>query len=167
MGQMGGHLGRSGSGKGYLKVLLIFVVGILVARALWGAVELKAPGKLVLDTMGNYKYFRGVIKITDRGITIECEKRIFQPYNAFDEPRIQQLFVEARALRKLKISKNNIYLYTRGKFYEKYRNYFLDIREGYILGGEDEAIVFSLDHRTAIDLDSLKQLLKAVKIEVF
>lgn len=87
------------------KPALILMVTIVVCQLLGevrAAAEIKAAGKLLIPSAAGEKSCKGVLRITRSVIRIECDKKIFQPFN-LDEPRQQRLNIKASELIKIEI----------------------------------------------------------------
>lgn len=163
--------GRSPKKKAWslIQALIIFFL-IFCTISLWSRESLKAPGVFVLNTAGKFNHFKGTIEITGKGIKIECKKKIFRPYNDFDKPLSRKFFVPVRELGKVEFRKGTFFLYTGRSFYDRYRNYFIDIPIGVFSPGYYNVIVFCMEKKlakiTAADAPMIRQMLKPVIVEI-
>lgn len=110
------------------KPALIFMVTIVVCQLLGEvkvAAEIKAAGKLLIPSAAGEKSYKGVLRITRAVIRIECDEKIFKPFN-LDEPGRKQLNIKASEIIKIEIDEKEkkIYLRVENSFVQRYRNIF-------------------------------------------
>jgi len=87
--------------------------------------NIKITGKLLIPTTGGgEKSYKGVLTITRAKIRIECDQKIFQPFNKFDAPRQARLNIKASDLETIEIDEKEkrIYLRVENSFVSRYRN---------------------------------------------
>lgn len=110
------------------KPVLIVMVIILVGQLLWeieAAAAIKVTGKLLIPNAGGReKSYNCVLTITRALIRIECDKKIFQPFNEFDAPRESRLNIKASDLERIEIDEDEkkIYLRVENSFVSRHRN---------------------------------------------
>jgi hypothetical protein len=66
--------------------------------------------------------YDAVITITRAEILIECDKKIFQPFNEFDVPKKAKIKVSMVEVEEIQIQKNKIFIATKESFWKRYRN---------------------------------------------
>jgi hypothetical protein len=131
-----------------MRVKLLIVMTIILASQLLG--EIKAGGKLLIPTATGEKPYKCVMVITRAEIRLECDKRIFQPFNQFDTPKQAKLKVNTAEIYKIQINGNEILLIAKDPLYQRYRHLFHPIyRVVHFIPLEEEkkeAIIFIMDN---------------------
>ncbi|UCH92933.1 MAG: hypothetical protein JSV88_21930 [Candidatus Aminicenantes bacterium] len=100
-------------------IIMVFVMACQLSG------EIKAAGKLLIPGAGSgEKSYKGVLTITRAVIRIECDKKIFQPFNQFDAPKQERLNIKASELLRIEINEKEkkIYLRVEDSFVSRYRN---------------------------------------------
>jgi hypothetical protein len=153
-------------------IIMIFMTLFLGGSA---AAAIKIPAKLLIPTAAGQKPYKAVITITRAVVRIDCEKKIFQPFN-LDTPRQQQLNINASDLVRIEIDEKEkkIYLRVENSFVDKYRNLFnlesrfvgFDIASYGHLYREFWAIIFS--YEKSLDIGCLdKEILNSINSRVY
>jgi len=150
--------------KDYLfALIMLFLTGYVL-----GQIEVKAAGKFLIPTAGGVKEYEGVITFTKAGVEIECQKKIFQPFNEFDTPKQRKLSIAPADLKEIWFDKkNNIGLFPSESFYNRYRNMFFRYARKYSLMYEpyiEYVLVFVLNDPGAIDNEDKKLILFLNKV---
>jgi hypothetical protein len=104
--------------KPTLIVMIILLMGQLLGN-------IKITGKLLIPAaIGGEKSYKGILTITRAKIRIECDKKIFQPFNEFEAPRQSRLNINASDLERIEIDEDEkkIYLRVKKSFVIRYRN---------------------------------------------
>lgn len=104
------------------KPTLIVMIFLLVGQLLG---HIKITGKLLIPAaIGGVKSYKGVLTITRAKIRIECNKKIFQPFNEFEALRQSRLNINASELERIEIDEDEkkIYLRVKNSFVIRYRN---------------------------------------------
>jgi hypothetical protein len=123
--------------KASRRSVLIVMIIILVSQLLGeneAAAAIKVTGKLLIPTTGGgEKSYKGVLTITRAKIRIECDKKIFQPFNEFDAPRQERLNINASELERIEIDEKEkkIYLRVENSFMSRYR-YICNLESGLV-----------------------------------
>jgi hypothetical protein len=106
------------------------IMSILMVFQLFG--DIKVTGELLIPTAGGgEKSYKGVLTITRALISIECDKKIFQPFNEFEAPKQKRLNINASEVVWIEINgkEKKIYLRVEDPFVSNYRNIFhLEVR---------------------------------------
>ncbi len=88
--------------------------------------DIKVTGEFVLPTAEGEKSYKSVIFITSVEITIQCNQKIFHPFNLFNVPK-QSVFklpiVEVKAI-EVSTKKSTIFIETKESFCMRYWNLF-------------------------------------------
>jgi hypothetical protein len=102
------------------KMVLIVMVIVLGGQLLG---NIKVTGRLLIPTAEGQKPYKAVMVITRAVVRIECEKKIFQPFN-LDAPTQQRLKINASDLVRIEIDERErkIYLITEHSFINRHRN---------------------------------------------
>ena len=102
------------------KMVLIVIFIILVGQLLG---NIKVTGRLLIPTAEGQKPYKAVMVITRAVVRIECDKKIFQPFN-LDAPRQQRLNINASDLVRIEIDERERKIYLRVKhfFIDRHRN---------------------------------------------
>jgi hypothetical protein len=154
------------------KPIMIIMVIILLTGQLLG--DIKAAGKLLIPTAKGNKPYNAVIIITRALVRIECEKKIFQPFN-LDAPKQQRLNINASELVRIEIEQKEkkIYLRVENSFVSRYRN-ILNLESRFIhftlvdghVFSEFWAIIFA--YEKPLDIDILdKEVLNSINERVY
>jgi hypothetical protein len=145
-----------------MKPIMIIMVIILLTGQLLG--DIKATGKLLIPTAKGNKPYNAVIIITRAVVRIECEKKIFKPFNEFDAPKQARLKVNTAEIYKIQISKkkNEILLIAKDSLYLRYRHIFHPVWRvvQFIPFKQErkEAMIFIMDNHS--DLGCIEEDLK-------
>jgi hypothetical protein len=107
-----------------LVIMIIIVVGQLLGETK-AAAAIKITGRLLIPTAkSRQRPYQAVLKITRAKIRVECDKRIFQPFNEFAAPKQKRLDIDTSELLEIEIDedKKKIYLKVKNSFVIRYRN---------------------------------------------
>ena len=128
------------------------IVIILAASNLTGKIgEIKATGSLLIPTASGEKLYKGVITITRTEIEIECDKKIFRPFNEFEVPKQAKIRVNTVEVERICIQENDILILPGEPLYRRYRYLFHEIMEiCFWCFPYKKALIFSLDNRADI-----------------
>jgi hypothetical protein len=145
------------------KPIMILMVIIMVAGQLSG--EIRASGKLLIPTAKGEKPYDAVITITQAEILIECQEKIFQPFNEFDAPKQSKIKLNTVKVEEIQIQiqDNKIFIITKDSFTIRYRNVFnratkiIGIRSLFPVTVENWALIFVVDN--PVDIKAIGEAL--------
>jgi len=161
---------------------MLFMVGYAL-----GQTEIKIKGKFLIPKFfeGAREYI-GVITFARNGIEIECQEKIFQPFNEFDAPKHRKLEIKLGEFNGIEIKgetkkiiinipnwyilkdrKKSLYLRYRNMFFHFYRPITVGFDPGYHV---DYGLEFMFDNPDDIGVSEKKffralvnRSLKAIK----
>lgn len=154
------------------KMGLIIMVFIMAGKL---SGNIKVAGRLLIPAAGGVeKSYQGVLTITRSLIRIECDKKIFQPFNEFDAPKQNRLNINTSDLSLIEIDEKEkkIYLVFEVSFVSSFRN-ILNLETRYLgystltghLYQEFWAIIFAYEKLDLAYLD--KEVLKSINNKVY
>jgi len=109
------------------KAMIVVIMVIVMVYHLLG--EIKARGKLSIASASGEKYYDVVITIKQAEIMIECEKKIFQPFNEFDAPKQAKIKVSTAEVYEIVFNKkkNEIYIIAEDSLYQRFKHLLLPV----------------------------------------
>jgi len=158
-------------------VILVIIMAVMLLGKNKAAASIKVTGRLLIPTAcGGKKSYKGVLTITKAVIMIECERKIFKPFNEFYALKQSRLNINTSEVVRIEINgkEKKIYLRVENSFLNKYRNIFnLECRHvGFDLVSyghlyrEFWAIIF--DYEKPLDIGCLdKEVLNSINSRVY
>lgn len=140
------------------KAIIIILILLLAVCFLFSQEIVTINGKLLLPgtNIAQPYSFKGTVTITSKKIVIICQKRVFRPFNKFDEPHRRKLIIDTKEVDEIAIRKDYLVIYPLRSLYQRYRNIFitdrkfLGLRFWTAVEHEYQVIKFKLDE--AMDL---------------
>ena len=116
--------------------------------------EIKVAGQLLIPGAAGEKPYSCVIFVTKAAIVIECNKKIFQPFNQFDAPKQTKIIINMAEVEGIQFQsrKRKMYLITKDSFSILYRNVFnrvskiIGFDSLYLICVENWALIFRVDN---------------------
>jgi hypothetical protein len=145
-------------------IIMVSIIALLLLGKSEADAAIKPSGRLLIPSAdGGQKAYKAVLMIKRSLIRIECDKKIFQPFNEFDAPKQNRLDINTSELMSIKIDakEKKIYIIVEISSVSRYRN-ILNLETRYLgyscLSGhaykEFWAIIFVYDK---LDMDYLDQ----------
>ena len=134
-----------------MRIKLLIAMTLILIGQICGEIkittEVKATGKLLIPTASGKKPYKSVIVITQAEIRLECDRKIFQPFNEFDTPKQAKIRVDTAQVDRIWLDGDEIIILPKDPFYRRYRNQFHHIRLVCILCDPNKtAIIFVIDN---------------------
>jgi hypothetical protein len=156
-------------------ILVIIMAGLLLGKKN-AVAAIKITGGLLIPTAGGKQSYRGILTITRAKIRVECDRKIFKPFNEFDAPKQSWLNLDTSQVVRIEFDEKEkkIYLRVENSFVDKYRNLFnlefrhvgFDIASYGHLYCEFWAIIFS--YEKSLDIGCLdKEVLNSINSRVY
>jgi hypothetical protein len=136
------------------KTMVVMVIILFTGQLIGG---IRAAGKLLIPTANGEKLYNAVITIKRAEVMIECEKKIFQPFNEFDAPRQAKIKVNTAEIYKIEFNKkkNEIYLIAEDSLCQRFKHLLLPVWKviQWMPYHEEkkEAFIFTMNNPTDID----------------
>ena len=134
------------------KLVILILILLMAVWLLLALKKVKAAGNILIPgAIGNRSY-KATITITKDKIEIECRKKIFRCFNAFESPMYRKLEFNTEDIEEIAIDQDNILIFPCQSLYQRYRNIFHPVMKylGFFSGApyykEMKGIIFTMDN---------------------
>jgi len=133
------------------KSILIIMI-IILAGQLLGEIRSVAGELLIPNAKGERNSYKGFITITQSEILIECQEKLFSPFNESGTPKQSKLRIDTTEVERISINGNGIIIFPKDILYNRHRNLLNHVRI-LSLFNHQERLVFIF----AIDMDKYNE----------
>lgn len=134
----------------WFKMGVIFAVMVMTGQV-FGEIKAAAGEFLVPTAIGEARY-KGTITITSAVIEIECQEKIFQPFNESKAPKQDAIRINTGEVERISLQGNGVVIIPKTPLCNRYRNLLHKVIVGLMLSSKRMAFIF------VIDMDIFKKI---------